>query len=95
MLDSVTDKTGLKNQETHDEERQGEAFLPFVNDPNRYKKHFYIESYGCAMNFADSEIIASILNNAGFGATRNEEDADLIFLNTCSCLLYTSLIVLK
>ena len=36
------------------------------------------------MNFADSEIIASILNNAGFGATRNEEDADLIFLNTCS-----------
>ncbi|MGB3005336.1 MAG: tRNA (N6-isopentenyl adenosine(37)-C2)-methylthiotransferase MiaB [Chitinophagaceae bacterium] len=84
MLDSVTDKTGLKNQETHDEERQGEAFLPFVNDPNRYKKHFYIESYGCAMNFADSEIIASILNNAGFGATRNEEDADLIFLNTCS-----------
>lgn len=68
----------------HDEARQGEAFSPFANDPNRYSKHFYIESYGCAMNFADSEVIASILNNAGFGATRNVEDANLILLNTCS-----------
>ncbi|TDO23482.1 tRNA (N6-isopentenyl adenosine(37)-C2)-methylthiotransferase MiaB [Sediminibacterium goheungense] len=68
----------------HDEARQGEAFSPFANDPNRYSKHFYIESYGCAMNFADSEVIASILNNAGFGATRNVEEANLILLNTCS-----------
>jgi tRNA-2-methylthio-N6-dimethylallyladenosine synthase len=68
----------------HDEARQGEAFSPFENDPNRYSKHFYIESYGCAMNFADSEVIASILNNAGFGATRNVEEANLILLNTCS-----------
>ncbi|MBW0178234.1 tRNA (N6-isopentenyl adenosine(37)-C2)-methylthiotransferase MiaB [Sediminibacterium sp.] len=68
----------------HDETRQGEAFSPFANDPNRYAKHFYIESYGCAMNFADSEVIASILNNAGFGATRNLEEASLILLNTCS-----------
>ncbi|HCL04598.1 MAG TPA: tRNA (N6-isopentenyl adenosine(37)-C2)-methylthiotransferase MiaB [Chitinophagaceae bacterium] len=68
----------------HDEARQGEAFSPFANDPNLYTKHFYIESYGCAMNFADSEVIASILNNAGFGATRNLEEASLILLNTCS-----------
>jgi tRNA-2-methylthio-N6-dimethylallyladenosine synthase len=68
----------------HDEARQGEAFSPFANDPNRYSKHFYIESYGCAMNFADSEVIASILNHAGFGATRNLEEASLILLNTCS-----------
>lgn len=68
----------------HDEARQGEAFSPFTNDPNRYSKYFYIESYGCAMNFADSEVIASILNNAGFGATKNVEAANLIFLNTCS-----------
>ena len=68
----------------HDEHRQGEAFKPFSNDPNTYKKSFYIESYGCAMNFADSEVIASILNKEGYGATRNVDDADLIFLNTCS-----------
>ena len=68
----------------HDELRQGEAFKPFSNDPNQYKKHFYIESYGCAMNFADSEVVASILSGSGFGATKNVEEADLIFLNTCS-----------
>ena len=68
----------------HDEARQGEAFSPFTQDPNQYSKYFYIESYGCAMNFADSEVVASILNGAGFGATRNLEEASLILLNTCS-----------
>ncbi|MCA0381670.1 MAG: tRNA (N6-isopentenyl adenosine(37)-C2)-methylthiotransferase MiaB [Bacteroidetes bacterium] len=68
----------------HDESRQGEAYAPFALDPNQYKKHFYIESYGCQMNFSDSEIVASILNQHGFGATRNVEEADLILLNTCS-----------
>ena len=68
----------------HDETRQGEAFAPFTNDINPFKKKFLIESYGCAMNFADSEVVASILNNQGFGATRNVEEADLILLNTCS-----------
>ncbi|MES1225203.1 MAG: tRNA (N6-isopentenyl adenosine(37)-C2)-methylthiotransferase MiaB, partial [Bacteroidota bacterium] len=77
MLDFVTDKV-------QDEKRQGEAFAPFASDPNEYRKRFYIESYGCQMNFADSEIVASILNKEGFGATRNVEDADLIFVNTCS-----------
>lgn len=67
-----------------DETRQGEAYSPFELDPNQYKKRFYIESYGCAMNFSDSEIVASILNGEGYGATRNEEEADLIFINTCS-----------
>jgi tRNA-2-methylthio-N6-dimethylallyladenosine synthase len=68
----------------HDESRQGEAFAPFVMDSNLYKKYFYIESYGCAMNFADSEVVASILHQKGFGATKIVEDADLILLNTCS-----------
>ena len=68
----------------HDESRQGEAFAPFLNDASVYTKKFYIESYGCQMNFADSEIVASILNNSGFGATRNCEEADIVFLNTCS-----------
>ncbi len=77
MLDFVKDKE-------HDENRQGEAYAPFAGDPNQYTKRFYIESYGCAMNFSDSEIVASILHQEGFGATRNVEEADLIFLNTCS-----------
>lgn len=69
---------------THDESRQGEAYAPFAKDPVMYSKRFYIESYGCQMNFADSEVVASILNKEGFGATRNLEEADLIFVNTCS-----------
>ena len=77
MLDVVTDKV-------HDETKQGEAIAPFSSDTNQYKRRFYIESYGCAMNFADSEIVASILNKEGFGATKNVEEADLIFINTCS-----------
>src|SRR6188508_2165141 len=77
MLDYISDKV-------QDETRQGEAFAPFNGDPNQYKRLFYIESYGCQMNFSDSEIVASILNKEGFGATRNVEEADLILLNTCS-----------
>ncbi len=68
----------------HNEQRQGEAFAPFALDVNDYDKKFYIESYGCQMNFSDSEIVASILNGEGFGATRNAEEADIILLNTCS-----------
>ncbi len=67
-----------------DELRQGEAYAPFTNDPNTFKKKFYIESYGCQMNFSDSEIVASILFNEGYGPTRNYEEADLVLLNTCS-----------
>ena len=74
----------LATTKVHDEARQGEAFAPFSNEPNQYKRRFYIESYGCQMNFSDSEIVASILNKEGFGATRNFAEADLIFLNTCS-----------
>lgn len=71
-------------QNVHNEERQGEAYQPLPGEDKAYLKKFYIESYGCQMNFSDSEIVASILNEQGFGATRNLEDADLIFLNTCS-----------
>ncbi|WP_338876633.1 tRNA (N6-isopentenyl adenosine(37)-C2)-methylthiotransferase MiaB [Spirosoma sp. SC4-14] len=48
------------------------------------KKRLYIESYGCQMNFADSEIVAAVMRNAGFATTSSPEDADLIFLNTCA-----------
>src|SRR5271167_742395 len=77
MLDLVTNKI-------HDESRQGESFLPVENELNNQGKKFYIESYGCQMNFSDSEIVASILHSEGFGATRNFEEADLVLLNTCS-----------
>lgn len=47
-------------------------------------KKLYIESYGCAMNFSDSEIVASIMKENGFDTTSDYEIADVIFLNTCS-----------
>ena len=47
-------------------------------------KKFYIESYGCQMNFADSEVVASIISKEGYNSTTNLNDADLILLNTCS-----------
>ncbi len=68
----------------HDEARQGEAYALAAPAIDPFKKHFYIESYGCAMNFADSEVVASILLDNGFGATPNYKEADLIFINTCS-----------
>jgi tRNA-2-methylthio-N6-dimethylallyladenosine synthase len=47
-------------------------------------KKLYIESYGCAMNFSDSEIVASILMNEGYNTTQTLEEADLVLVNTCS-----------
>lgn len=69
---------------THDEARQGEAFAPESHSLEKFSKHFYIESYGCAMNFADSEVVASILQSEGYGATTDATLADLILINTCS-----------
>ncbi|HMH20829.1 MAG TPA: hypothetical protein VK563_03590, partial [Puia sp.] len=68
----------------HDEDRQGEAYASIAPAVVEYGKKFYIESYGCAMNFADSEIVASILNDTGYGATKNYLEADLVLINTCS-----------
>ena len=65
-------------------ERQGEAFAPPMLVAEHQGPKFYIESYGCQMNFSDSEIVASILGEVGYGPTRDVEAADLIFINTCS-----------
>jgi len=62
--------------------RQGEALE--YNQSTPKSKKMYIESYGCQMNFSDSEIVASILTNEGFSTTPNLEDADIVFVNTCS-----------
>ena len=67
-----------------DESRQGEAIhieQPFA--PSTVLKMF-LESYGCAMNFSDSEIIASIMSDVGYVTTMDETEADLILVNTCS-----------
>ena len=66
---------------TMDESRQGEAL---VLEGNGNGKKLFLESYGCAMNFSDSEIIASILAEDGYSTTRDEKEADLILINTCS-----------
>ena len=47
-------------------------------------KRVYIESYGCQMNFSDSEIVASILAKDGYTTVKSAEEADLVLLNTCS-----------
>ncbi len=73
----------LEKDKMMDESRQGEALLLGENANNSGKK-LYIESYGCAMNFADSEVVASILAKDGFQTTTNFEEADVILLNTCS-----------
>ncbi len=65
------------------EEKQGEALNAVSRNSNNSKK-LYLESYGCAMNFSDSEIIASILDKEGFDTTQDFKVADLIFLNTCA-----------
>jgi tRNA-2-methylthio-N6-dimethylallyladenosine synthase len=68
----------------HDESWQGEA-LSLGNEIDKTSaKKYYIETYGCAMNFNDSEIVASILNDAGFANTTDYNIADLVLINTCS-----------
>ncbi|MCI1265766.1 MAG: tRNA (N6-isopentenyl adenosine(37)-C2)-methylthiotransferase MiaB [Saprospiraceae bacterium] len=67
-----------------DENRQGEALVGYEIISSVPKRYFYIESYGCAMNFSDSEIVASILNQEGMVSTRELIQADLILINTCS-----------
>ena len=66
------------------EDRQGEVLLQDTIDPNITQKKLYLESYGCQMNFSDSEVVASILAQDGYATTRNIAEADLVLINTCS-----------
>ncbi|MFK7048904.1 tRNA (N6-isopentenyl adenosine(37)-C2)-methylthiotransferase MiaB [Flavobacterium columnare] len=65
-----------------DENKQGTSLILEQNQKN--KKKMFIESYGCQMNFSDSEIVASILTEQGYNTTQNLEEADLVLVNTCS-----------
>ena len=69
-------------EKTIDESKQGEQLI--LENKKDNKRKLFIESYGCAMNFSDSEIVASILSEQGFNTTQNLEDADLVLVNTCS-----------
>jgi tRNA-2-methylthio-N6-dimethylallyladenosine synthase len=69
-------------EKTINESIQGDTLVLEPKEGN--KRKLFIESYGCAMNFSDSEIVASILTTAGFNTTQNLEDADLVLVNTCS-----------
>ncbi len=72
----------LGSNKVLDESKQGDATLIDAGPDNG--KKLYLESYGCQMNFSDSEIVASILAESGYRTTRNPEEASLVLLNTCS-----------
>jgi len=69
-------------EKTIDESKQGTSVSIEAKKDNSRK--LYLESYGCAMNFSDSEIVASILTKEGFNTTQKLEEADLVLVNTCS-----------
>jgi tRNA-2-methylthio-N6-dimethylallyladenosine synthase len=67
---------------TLDENRQGEVLV--IEDGNVGGKKLFLESYGCQMNYSDSEIVASILSKDGYSTTDKAEEADVILVNTCA-----------
>ncbi|MDG1013747.1 MAG: radical SAM protein, partial [Flavobacteriaceae bacterium] len=69
-------------EKTIDETVQGKKL--FLESKAKNKKKLFIESYGCAMNFSDSEIVASILSAEGYNTTTLLAEADLVLINTCS-----------
>ena len=66
------------------EGRQGEVLDSKQAEVSSASKKLYIESYGCQMNFSDSEVVASIMSKKGYNTTRNIDDADVVLINTCS-----------
>lgn len=66
-----------------EETRQGEV-LDIETEDKQASKNLYIESYGCQMNFSDSEIVASILVDRGYKTVNDFSEADAIFINTCA-----------
>lgn len=65
-----------------EESKQGESLI--LENKAENNKKLFIESYGCAMNFSDSEVVASILSSNGYNTTQKLEEADLVLVNTCS-----------
>ena len=82
MKDIIQDLEILDSPKTEEKESCGMKISENTNTGKDRK--LYIESYGCQMNFSDSEIVSSIMEKNGFDTTNSAEDADVIFLNTCS-----------
>ena len=78
----ISSNRNLNMEKIIDENKQGESLILDQRECN--EKKLFIESYGCQMNFSDSEIVASILSEQGYNTTQNLEDADLVLVNTCS-----------
>ena len=87
MRDKITKKTfepgTLTLNTEHDESVQGSAYAGHAGK-SPFGKLAYIETYGCQMNFSDTEIVASVLSDLNYTFTPNAEEADLVLLNTCS-----------
>ena len=77
-------------QKEHDEARQGEAIMIEPAIANASARKLYIESYGCAMNFADSEVVASIMLEMGFQTTSDYKEADVVFTATALTPIHPS-----
>jgi tRNA-2-methylthio-N6-dimethylallyladenosine synthase len=85
MRDKITKRafSPLTLDKKIEEEKQGMAYEGQLAEKNA-NKLAYIETYGCQMNFSDTEIVASVLRDMDYGFTANADEADLVFLNTCS-----------
>ncbi len=77
----ITELTILPPKE---ENRPCELVKTTLENHQQHQKKLYIESYGCQMNFSDSEIVTAIMEKENFGTTADFSQADVIFLNTCS-----------
>ena len=56
----------------------------YASSPDESPKRLFIETYGCQMNFADSEVVASVMQMAGYELCQDLKEADAVFMNTCS-----------
>ncbi|MEL6852187.1 MAG: tRNA (N6-isopentenyl adenosine(37)-C2)-methylthiotransferase MiaB, partial [Bacteroidota bacterium] len=85
MRDKITQKTFQPEalSRTIDETQQGAAYQAETLAPEG-QRLAYIETYGCQMNFSDTEIVASVLTDMSYGFTSNADEADVVFINTCS-----------
>jgi len=84
LLPNVFTPGNLNNTPQLNEELQGSAYVQPDTQIQATTKKAYIETYGCQMNFSDTEIIAAQLAEIGFGFTPSENNADLVLLNTCA-----------
>ena len=84
LVNLLSKKLSIVEEKQILEGRQGEVLDSKRAEVSSASKNLYIESYGCQMNFSDSEVVASIMSKKGYNTTRNIDDADVVLINTCS-----------